>query len=398
MDNQTQRKIGTGIVKRGKTYRFTAYLGYDVRGKQIKKNTTFKSPSNLTERKADKLAQEEYINFCNRCKGLYSLKDTMRFSELCEEYFKIYANSKLKESTAYNYNIMVNYHLLDYFGNKKLKDIHTPVINEFFATYTIVKNGESKPLPYSTSKKLLTILQSIFRFAISQEYIKETPCRNIILPRKELNTNNYKYVSLDNLSEFLQYFEGYSVINTIVKVLLHTGIRSGECLALMWEDIDFKNNIIYIRHNLSDVGGKHSLTTTKTSKSTRTIYMNNSLKELLELHKVEQTKLINMVGERFEHKEMVFTSAIGGYKDRSATLKSFKKILKGSQFEYMTLHMLRHTNATLLLNSGVDLKIISSHLGHSEIGITANTYTAVTTNSMVHTANIIEDVLNNKKE
>lgn len=398
MAKENERKIDTGIIQRGNSYRFTAFLGYDSMGKQIRKTTTFTPPPNLTQKKADKLAKEEYSIFINRCKGFHNLKDNMRFEELCEEYFKIYATNKLKESTAYNYNIMVKHHLLKFFGNKKLKDINKPVINDFFATYNPTINGEVKPLSYTTGKKLLTILQSIFKFAISQEYIKETPCRNIILPKKQLTENNSKFIEPDDIGEFLEYFNDYSVLNTIVKLLLHTGIRSGECLALTWKNVDFNNNVIHIQYNLSDVGGKHDLTTTKTKTSNRHLIMNEEVKELLKTHKVHQDNLIQTIGSKFKHPEMVFTSNTGGYKDRNATLQSFKRVLKDTKFDYMTLHMLRHTNATLLLNSGVDLKIISSHLGHSEIGITANTYTAVTNNSMIQTANVMSSILGKKNE
>ena len=103
MEKETTRKVDTGIIQRGKTYRFTAYLGYDRNGKQIRKTNTFTPPLGLTEKKADKLAKEEYINFCNHCKGLYTLNDNMRFSELFEEYLRLYVPNKLKPITAYNY-------------------------------------------------------------------------------------------------------------------------------------------------------------------------------------------------------------------------------------------------------------------------------------------------------
>lgn len=101
MPKTETRKVDTGVIQRGKTYRFTVYMGYDVNGKQIRKTTTFTPPQGLTQRKADKLAKEEYINFCNRCKGLFNLKENIRFSELVEEYFRLYAPN-LKEITAYN--------------------------------------------------------------------------------------------------------------------------------------------------------------------------------------------------------------------------------------------------------------------------------------------------------
>ena len=69
------------------------------------------------------------------------------------------------------------------------------------------------------------------------------------------------------------------------------------------------------------------------------------------------SELAGALGDSFAHPEMVFTSANGNYRDRSALRTSFKRFLKGTEFEFLTLHQLRHCNATLLLNSGVDLKL-----------------------------------------
>ena len=90
---------------------------------------------------------------------------------------------------------------------------------------------------------------------------------------------------------------------------------------------------------------------------------------------------------------MVFTSDTGNYKDRSTLNNTFKKFLKGSEFEFMTLHCLRHCNATLLLNQGVDLKIVSDHLGHSDVGTTANIYADVLESSRRRTAELVENLL-----
>ena len=158
MAKKETRNVDTGIIQRGKTYRFTAYLGYDVNGKQIRKTTTYTPPSDITQRKADKLAKEEYINFCNRCKGLASFNENMRFSDLVEEYLKVFAPNKLKPITAYTYEGQINNHFIKYFGNKKIKDIRTGMITDYFNNYKI----NDKKLSPSTAKKLYTIL-CIFR-------------------------------------------------------------------------------------------------------------------------------------------------------------------------------------------------------------------------------------------
>ncbi len=387
----SDRKIDTGIIQRGNTYRFTVYLGYDTNHKQIRKTTTFTPPSNVTQRKADKLAKEEYIHFKNKCKGLTALNENMRFNDLCDVYFKIYAPNRLKPITIYNYHNMIKYHFIEYFGNKRLKDITSGVITDFFNKHkTTDKNGNKKALTHSNAKKLYTILQSVFTFAVSQNFIKKSPCRNIILPsNKSDNENNRKYLTEGEFARFLKLFEGYSSFNTIIKVLLYTGMRSGECLGLRWDDVDFKNNMIHITHTLSDVGGKHFLTAPKTKGSNRYIYMNSTVRELLKEHRKHQKEL-QLALTDFEHPEMVFTSATGNYKDRSCLNTSFKRYLKNSEFDFLTLHALRHCNATLLLNSGVDLKVVSEHLGHSDIGVTANIYADVLSSTRIKTAQIIE--------
>lgn len=394
MAKEETRKVDTGIIQRGKTYRFTVYMGYDVSGKQIRKTTTFTPPTGMTQKKADKLAKEEYINFSNHCKGLYNLKDNMRFSELVEEYFRLYAPNSLKPITVYNYQKHIDYHFMNYFGNKKLKDITTAAISHFFSTHKTKIKGEMKTLSPSNAKRIYCILQSLFKFAVMQEFIKETPCKNVILPKKSpLEKQKQMYMTEEELPSFLKLFKEYSSFNTIIMVLLYTGMRSGECLGLQWDDIDFKQRKIHIKHSLTDVGGKHFLTTPKTSTSVRDLSMNDNLIALLKKHRAEQLKLQLAIGSTFLHPEMVFTSATGNYKDRSSLNASLKRFLKGTEFEYLTLHKLRHTNATLLLNNGIDLKIISEHLGHADIQITASTYTAVLDSSRIKTANVMEEIL-----
>ena len=385
------RRVDTGIVQRGKNYTFTVALGMDNNKKQIRKTTTWTPPEGMTEKKADKLAREAYIQFKNHCRGLSSLNENMRFRDLADEYIKVYAPNKLKPITAYNYEKMIKYHMLGSFGNKKIKDITPWTLSEFFCNLTTIKNGEPVPMKPSTTKKLYTIMQSIFSFAVSQKYLKETPCKGVILPGKDVTADEKrKSLTEEELPRFLALFEGYSTLNVIVKTLLYTGMRSGEALGLQWEDVDFDKRLIHVRHTLSDCGGKHFLTTPKTKGSKRVIFMNETLIGILKEHRAKQREIIFALGKDYAHPEMVFTSELGNYKDRSCLNTSFKRHLKKTKFTFMTLHCLRHSNATLLLNSGVDLKIVSEHLGHSDVGTTANIYADVLDNMRRKTAEIIE--------
>lgn len=106
------------------------------------------------------------------------------------------------------------------------------------------------------------------------------------------------------------------------------------------------------------------------------------------MFKEHRKKLI--ANKDFAHPEIVFTASTGNYKDRSCLNTSFKRFLKGTGFEFLTLHSLRHCNATLLLNSGVDIKVVSEHLGHSDISVTADICGDILASTRKKTAEILE--------
>ena len=375
------------ITKRNNTFQIVVSLGYDVNGKKIRKTTTFRPPENVTEKKAEKLAREFAHDFEQRCKGMTELKENMRFSDLVEWYFDNYAPNELKPVTAYTYRGVVNKHILPVLGNTKLKDFSSAKLTAFF---------QKSDLTPANCRKVFIILRSIFKRAEEQGFIKETPCKNVILPKDKRTKEDKKPPLEENqVKQLLEMVEGYSQFNTIIKVLLYTGMRSGECLGLQWEDIDFDNNMIHIQHNLADVGGKHWLDTPKTAGSVRYIGMSSLLKDILLEHKAEQDKKKAAVGRAYLYPTMVFTTELGNYVDRSFLNTQFKKFVAHTDFSYISLHSLRHCNATLLINSGVDLKIVSELLGHSDVSTTANIYADVLASSKAKVAELISLKLNN---
>ena len=370
------------ITKRGDAFRIKVSLGYDENKKQIVKSTTFVPPKGTTPKKAQKLAEEYAFEFERHCKGYTQLNENMRFSELADWYFENYAPVELKEGTVYNYKSAYNNHIKPVLGNVRVKDINTPRLTQF------VQSLKFQP---ETVRKIYVVLQSIFRRGVEQGFIRDTPCRNVILPK---NRSKKKKPVLDEeqTSRFMKLIEEKKCdpdIKRIIKVLLYTGMRCGECLALSWNDINFEEMTISIEHNLADVGGKHWLTTPKTESSIRTIGMSQALADIFREQKKYQEQLIEALGDDFSHPEMVFTSANGNYRDRSSLGTSLKRFLRGTEFDFLTLHSLRHCNATLLLNSGVDLKVVSDHLGHCDIGVTANIYADVLKSTKAKVADLV---------
>lgn len=351
------------ILKRGNTFRIRVYVGTDMNGKKIMKSTTYVPPVDATPKKAEKLAQEYAYEFERQCKGYVSFNENMRFSELAEWYFTNFAPVELKASTVYTYTGQYKNHIEPVLGNMKLKDITTPKLTQVMQSYN---------LNPATVRKLYVIVQSIFKRGMEQGFLRDNPCHNVVLPKNK-EKNKVMALSEDELKRFVKLLDEKPAdedFKRIIRVLLFTGMRSGECFALRWEDIDFEKMSISICHTLNDIGGKHELTSPKTKKSIRTIGMSETVASVFKAQKEYTDELKIALGENYAHPEMVFPSANGNYRDRSSVLTSLKRFTKGTEFEGLTLHKLRHCNATLLLNSGVDLKVVSDHLGHCDIGVT----------------------------
>lgn len=235
------------IVKRGGTYRITVSCGYDTKGKQIRKSTTYKPSVTLRKKQTEKALNKFVAEFEEKCAGMPSLDENMRFEEMAEWFIENYAKNKLKLVTAYNYESQIKNHLLPELGNIKLKDFSPAKITAFFKSRTYAP---------ATCRKIYIIMQSVFARAVEQGFIKETPCtKAVILPRAEQDKEKKPFLDEHQAKELLTMVDDSTVqFNNIIKVLLYTGMRSGECLALRWQDIDFENRTIHIENTLTDVG------------------------------------------------------------------------------------------------------------------------------------------------
>lgn len=355
-----------GIRQRGEnTYQFTVSCGFDGRGKHIRNTTTYKVPSGTTPSKVEKVVSQAFLEFEAKCKGTSNFKSNMRFHELVEIYLKEYGTNKLKPVTKYNYERDLEIHILPVFGNKKANSITTAELSTFLTQL----NTSSE-----TARKLKTVMSSVFSFGKSQGYVAQNPCIGALYKKDAEEVNKLQYLNKEQSKILLNATNEYSIVNTIIHFILLSGTRIGECLGLTWDSVDFDNNTVTIVHNLSFAYGKWFLSTPKTSKSVRTIKMCPYVMDLLKFHKQQQDKAKNLVGDAWAQPNVVFTSAIGNFYDRTYVNKYLKAVCVANGLPPISIHKLRHTNISLLINLGFSMKAISEKSGHATIGVTADIY------------------------
>jgi integrase len=159
-------------------------------------------------------------------------------------------------------------------------------------------------------------------------------------------------------------------------VLLLTGIRPGEALALRWDDIE--GNSLRIRRALVWIAGrKPFLDETKTRRA-RTVALGERVLKALERQRRAQAELRLLLGAAYEDRGLVFASETGApLSAQNVSSRYFKPLLTAAGLPDVRLYDLRHSHATLLLAAGEHPKVVQERLGHATITLTLDTYSHV---------------------
>ena len=158
---------------------------------------------------------------------------------------------------------------------------------------------------------------------------------------------------------------------------LVSGLRKGELVALLWDDLDIENKTIFVsKQYVRNPNGELTLSRPKTETSVRRISIPQEAVDLL-------------IQEHSKHPDnqcMFPSPATGEMYHPDSVAKLHEKILKDANLEHIPLHSLRHTFATVALQNGIDVKTVSSMLGHYDAGFTLRTYTHTTRQVQNHAA------------
>jgi integrase len=177
------------------------------------------------------------------------------------------------------------------------------------------------------------------------------------------------------------------------RLALLTGMRRGELLGLMWEDIDLDRGMLSVRRTLSrGKGGDWVLGQPKTQSGRRAIALPESCVASLRRHRAKQNSQRLRLGEVWQDSGFVFTGQQGQALHVNVLVTHFKSLIRKAGLPDLRFHDLRHTSATLLLAQGVHPKIVQERLGHADISMTLNRYSHVTPDMQRSAADTLDAV------
>lgn len=306
-------------------------------------------------------------------------------------------DGKHKPSTIseYEYNAA---HLIVYFGSMRMTAIKAETIKRYINKLEKEKYQDgTRPLSASTKFQRFKALRNILRYAYQMDYITANPLDKIPSaqlphkPRPKLQEGK-DFMNKEQVRQYIQCLNDEPLFyRTMVNLMIFTGLRRGEVVGLQWGDIDFSKQMLQVVRNVirdtkSETG--ISIGTPKTEDGTRTIALSSHLMEMLLCWRHNQTSQHGILLPT----AYVFPNANDPYwplypTTVTAWVHDFEV---RHSLPKVSPHDLRHTAATLALQSGANLKTVQVLLGHADFKTTATYYTGITEETSHATATAIE--------
>lgn len=275
---------------------------------------------------------------------------------------------RVRPLTFAGYSVNVRKHLVPALGRIRL-DRLTPQNVQEMINGRLAAGFSPKTVAYAHQ-----VLRTALELAKRWDLIDRNVASMVDPPRRE----RPKIHPLDpsQARRFLDSIRGHR-LEALYSVALAMGLRQGEALGLLWEDVDLAASTLTVRHQLQRIDGRLALVEPKTERSRRAIAIPPSVIERLREHEARQLAEKLWAGSKWIDRGLVFTNRIGGPLQARRVIEDFHKTLVAAGMHRIRFHDLRHSCATLLLVQGVSPRVVMDILGHSEIAMTMDIYSHV---------------------
>ena len=302
------------------------------------------------------------------------MTDVTLTSLTIQEYLETWLTSKhaLKPTTMALYTEFTTNYLVPHLGQIRLLELRAHHLDRMYANITVGLRG--RPLSPSTIRRIHGVLRSALNTAVKRRLIPYNPAEHIELAPE--NPKRPKPWTPEQSQAFLQHIAQDRLAN-LYHLMLVTGMRRGETVGLRWEDVDLDGECLFVIQQITDVNGRSMVSTPKTKRGQRLVPIDAETVAMLRRQRETQNLERVAWGPAWNEAGLIFTREDGRPLRPEYVTRHFQALALRAGLPVIRLHDLRHTNASLALSAGVDLKVVSERLGHSQLAITADLYTHV---------------------
>jgi len=379
------------VERRGENkWRLNVPGGTDPDGKRIVYRKNVEAPS---KREAEKLLD---LFSAEVLKGEYVQPSKLSFKQFVDRWYRDYGEANLELKTLHRYKELLA-RAIQAFGHIKLEDIKPVDLLAFYKKLQedgVRKDGKPGGLAARTILHHHRAISAVLQDAVEWQVIPSNPAARVKPPKVKAKPASFydKEQTAALLAALDQEPFKYKMM---VILALATGVRMGELNGLEWSNVDFENSTITVNQAAQYLPGKGSFTKDpKNDTSRRPITVPESVMALLKQYKAHQAEERLKVGDLWQGSNRLFTSFDGRPMFPNTISNWFPKFLARHKLPHVTFHGLRHTNASLLIAAGVNLKNVSARLGHSNVSTTGNIYAHVLKSADQEAAKKLDDILN----
>ena len=287
-------------------------------------------------------------------------------------WYELYAKPNVRPATADRYHLIIETYTIPRIGRIKLKKLTSRDLQKLYKDLmekgrVQKRSGKGNPgLSSTTVRSVHLTLHCAFERAVKERLIPRNPTDDCIAPK--VQKVEMKTLLPEHLKAYLDAANARGVLPMFYLELV-SGLRKGELVALLWSDLDTEHKTISVsKQYVRNPSGEVMLSRPKTETSVRQVSIPQDAVDLL----------IQEHGKHPDNPYLFPSLVTGEMYHPDSVVKLHEKILKDANLEHIRFHDLRHTFATLALQNGVDVKTVSSMLGHYDAGFTLRTYTHAT--------------------
>ena len=360
-----RRRRGDGSLHLRKDGRWEGryVIGRDEKGFPITKNVLARTKNEC----AAKLAQLREIL---KEPALNQPKPRILLADWLDLWYQGYKKPNLRPNTQMSYERRIYQHIIPALGGIQLDKLTTGDIQQF---YTHLKqNGRllrkelyGTGLSDQTIRGIHTTLHAALDKAVEEKLIFRNPADSCKLP--PVKGREMKVLTPEEIQRLLIQAREDGCYELLL-LELATGLRRGEILALQWGDLNFRTGALRVERQVHRVKGELVVSPPKTKAGNRTVLLPAPVLNVFKAYK----KTI--------HSRWMFPSPVkeDSPMDPAAVRKRLQTVLERAECKRLRFHDLRHTFATASLEHGMDIKTLSTIIGHVSSATTLNTYTHVT--------------------